>query len=326
MRHSYIRITLPLFLCFITGISTVKAQNTANVLTSDIDHFWMAYDSIQHISEKEKQIAVMQLLYIDKGTHGLKAFMDLRKFDAAKLVERINKYPKFWQSIRGNTLKIKPQITAMETYVRKFQTLYPGYRPAKIYFTIGAIRAAGTTKDSMVLIGAEIATGNKNTDISEFPDKRLENFFKVQKEDYIIPIVIHEYVHTQQQTEGKILLGQAICEGACDFITELVLNKPLTNSYIQYGKNNEQQLKQQFRQEMMGADFSNWLYNGAESKTMGDLGYFMGYTICKSYYRHASNKSKAIRDIITLNYADQPAVMQFLKASRYYSGAALSGL
>ena len=69
---------------------------------------------------------------------------------------------------------------------------------------------------------------------------------------------------------------------------------------------------------MLSEDYSNRLYNGANSKTMGDLGYFMGYAICRSYDRHANNKSKAIKDIIGLNYSERPAIMQFLLESKDY--------
>jgi uncharacterized protein YjaZ len=191
-------------------------------------------------------------------------------------------------------------------------------RPAKVYFTITAIRAAGVTQDSTILIASEITMGNRYTDVSELPDKRLENFFKSKTTSNIIPVAIHEYVHAQQTTESKILLGQCIYEGACDFITELVLNEPLTHSYLIYGKENERQLKEQFKKEMYGEDFSNWLYNGATIKTMGDLGYFMGYAICKSYYNHAKNKQAAIEHIIRLNYADLETVKEFLNESEYY--------
>jgi len=316
--HKAMTVYLIALICFLTCSFTVYGQTGPNVFTSDIDNFWIAFDSIQTIKEKDKQIELMTSLYADKGTEGLKIFMELRKFDATKLVESINKYPKFWQSIRGNTLKIKQKIPAIETYIQEFNNLYPDFREAKIFFTISAIRAAGTTKDSMVLIGSEIAMGNKNTDVSEFPNKRLENFFKSQNSDNIIPVVIHEYIHTQQKVEGKTLLGQSIYEGACDFITELVLKEPLMNSYLEYGRKNEKSLKEQFKKEMHKEDYSNWLYNGTTSKTMGDLGYFMGYTICRSYYRHANNKSKAIKDIIGLNYSDRPAIMQFLLESKYY--------
>lgn len=306
------------FILLFTCSARVQGQDVSRVFTSDVDNFWVAFDSVQTVKDTTRQIAFMQSLYIDKGTEGLKLFMKLRRFDAQKLVAAINKYPKFWASVRENTLKIKPKIPAIETHIRQFKALYPDLRPAKLFFTITAIRAAGTVHDSLALIGTEIATGNKNTDVSEFPDKRLANFFQTQSTDNIIPVVVHEYVHTQQRSEARVLLGQALHEGACDFITELILREPLMNSYLQYGRKNETALKKAFREEMLGEDFSNWLYNGATTKTMGDLGYFMGYAICKSYYRHAKNKSQAIKEIITLNYGDQPALMAFLKKSRYY--------
>jgi len=45
----------------------------------------------------------------------------------------------------------------------------------------------------------------------------------------------------------------------------------------------------------------------------------MGYTICKSYYRQATNKHQAIQQIIRLNYADTAEVKKFLDDSKYYN-------
>jgi hypothetical protein len=298
--------------------TVVCGQDEPAIFTSDIDNFWIAFDSLQTIKDKDTQVEVMQSLYIDKGTYGLKMFMEFRHFDAGKLVESINKHPKFWQSIRGNTLKVKEVIPTIETNIKKFKALYPDLRPAKMYFTITPTRAAGVAQDSLALIGSEIALGDEHTDVSEFPDKRLANFFKSKSTSNIIPVAAHEYVHTQQKSEGKSLLGQSIYEGACDFIAELVLKKLLTNSYLEYGRKNEKMLKDQFKKEMLAGDYSNWLYNGSTSKTMGDLGYFMGYSICKSYYRHSKDKRAAIKNIIQLDYADQSAVTQFLADSKYY--------
>src|SRR5690606_4128663 len=278
-----------------------------------------AYDSIQTVQNIQQQINLMQQLDIDNGTIGLKMFMDARNFGAEQLVKKINAYPQFWRSIRPNTLLIKTRETEINNYIQKFQKLYPEFREAAIYFTISAINSGGTVKDSIVMIGSEIATGNSETEVSEFPDKRLATFFGTQTNDYIVPITIHEYVHTQQKREGKILLGQSISEGACDFITELVLGTELKNAYILYGKKHESELKNKFRKEMFSDDFSNWLYNGSTSKSVWDLGYFMGYAICKSYYNYAENKEKAIADIIELDYGDTVAVKDFLKKSNYYN-------
>jgi len=222
--HRQIPVYISLLACCLICSVNIFAQKHGNIFTSDIDHFWIAYDSVQTTEDKSRQVEIIQSLYINKGTAGLKEFMQLRPFDAEKLVDVINKYPLFWRSIRNNTLTIPPRIPTIETYLEKFKKVYPDMRPANVYFTITAVRAAGVTQDSTILIAAEISMGDQQTIVSEFPDNRLANFFKPKPAVDIIPIVIHEYVHAQQKTEGKNLLGQCIYEGACDFITELVLN------------------------------------------------------------------------------------------------------
>lgn len=98
-------------------------------------------------------------------------------------------------------------------------------------------------------------------------------------------MVAHELGHTQQ-VEGwnEILLGNCIREGACDFIAELIY-KPVTSPYMTYGNINEKQLWVDFEKEMLSPETRNWLYNGDNSPNgIADLGYFIGYKICKSYY------------------------------------------
>src|SRR6185295_13182065 len=147
----------------------------------------------------------------------------------------------------------------------------------------------------------------KNTDVSDLPEgtsKWLGDVFKDQSLDNIIAVNIHEYVHTQQRGNPKNILGHSIKEGSCDFITELVMGQPMQNNYIQYGRLHEKDLAEKFKVEMYTTQFGNWLYNGSRAKTMADLGYYMGYAICKSYYNNASDKKNAIKEIIELNYSD----------------------
>jgi len=147
----------------------------------------------------------------------------------------------FLPSSTGISLKKKQEI---EKSIQKLKKLYPDLKEAKMYFTIGGLRSGGTTMNDMVLIGAEIATGDATTDVSGFPNKWLEGVFKSQQSDNLVPLNIHEYVHTQQIGETRNLLGQAIREGACDFITELIMDKPLPNNYLVYGRQHEAELKE----------------------------------------------------------------------------------
>jgi hypothetical protein len=296
-----------------------NGQDTKKVFTADIDNFWIAYDSIQTTKDSLKQIEFIKKLYIDKGTKGLKAFMALRDYNAELWVNLIRIYPKFWKSIRPNTFTVKSFAQDIETSIKKFKELYPDLKEANMYFTIGGLRSGGTTMNDMVLVGTEIATGNASTDVSEFPTKWLEGVFKTQQADNLVALNIHEYVHTQQKGNAKTVLGQSITEGACDFITELVINKLLQKNYIVYGREHDAELKEQFKFEMFTTAYTNWLYNGSTTKTVADLGYYMGYTICKSYYNISTDKKKAIKEIIELNYSDSTAVEDFLKRSNYYT-------
>lgn len=288
------------------------------VFTSDITHFWEAYDSVKTVSDSALQRDIIQRLYVDRGTPGLKAFMKARNYSAEGWVILIRTLPKFWESVRPQTLGIAARAGEIETSIQKLKQLYPGLRPASMYFTIGGLRSGGTVQDSMVLIGAEIAAGSPETDVSEFPNKWLAGVFRAQNPDNLVALNIHEYIHTQQTGGSTILLGQCIGEGACDFIAELVIGKPWQKDYMIYGRRHESELKEKFKAEMLGEDMSNWLYNGSNAKDMADLGYYMGYVICKSYYTHAGNKKKAIREIITLDLSNDTAVKQFLERSRYY--------
>jgi hypothetical protein len=307
------------FIFFALYITTSAQSGSQKVFTSDINNFWRAFDSIQTTNDSLKQLQFIRELYIRKGTEGLKAFMRVRDYTAELYVSLIRQYPKFWRSIRPNTLAVSTKAKEIEQSITRLNQLYPQLKEARMYFTIGGLLSGGTPMDDMVLIGTEIATGDPSTDVSEFPDKWLEGVFKTHASGNLVALNVHEYVHTQQRGEAQDLLGQAIKEGSCDFITELVIGKPLDNNYIEYGKAHESELKQQFKEEMFTTAYSNWLYNGSSAKTVADLGYFMGYTICKSYYAHAPNKKTAIREIIELNYSDTTAVEAFLKKSAYYT-------
>lgn len=308
-------------ICFGTILSAIAQKSSQKVFTSDIDNFWIAYDSCQTTSDSLKQLHFIQTLYLDRATEGLKAFMELREYNTELYVSLIRLYPRFWKSIRPNTLSVKSKAKEIESSIEDFKRLYPGLREAKMYFTIGGLRSGGTTMNDMVLIGTEIATGDPMTDVTEFPNKWLEGVFRNHEPGNIVPLNIHEYVHTQQNGQPVNLLGQAIKEGACDFITERVMGKLLQNNYLVYGRAHEDSLKNSFKLYMFTTAYNNWLYNGGNAETMADLGYFMGYTICKSYYNHSSDKEKAIREIIELDYSDTAAIENFLARSKYYSEA-----
>jgi len=132
------------------------------VITSDVDNFWNAYDQITSTKDSSIKYEILDRVFISKGTPGLKAIMAARSYTDESFIGAIEKYPMYWKSIRGTMLKAKTYSTEIASNIRKLKTIYPALKPAKIYFTVGAFRSGGTTTDSLVLIGSEIAMADKN--------------------------------------------------------------------------------------------------------------------------------------------------------------------
>jgi len=298
--------------------ATAFSQKSTRIFTSDIDNFWVAYDSIQKTNEYSGKLDLIKRLYTDKATKGLKAFMNARDYNDSVYVKVIEKYPKFWNSVRPNTLTIKTKTKELEAGVARLKQLYPELKDAEMYFTIGGLNAGGTVSGNMVLVGAELATGIGSTDVSEFKDEWLKGMFANQSLDNIVSLNIHEYIHTQQTGYQNRVLNQAIKEGSCDLIAELVMNESPKRKYISYGMAHEAEIKARFKKEMFTGNLANWFYNGRQKGEGADLGYYVGYVISKMYYRNTKDKKQAIKDIIELNYSDNKAVEDFLDKSKFF--------
>lgn len=309
---------LKLFLALLFITLNAFSQKKQIVLTADIDNFWNAYDNIQNEVDYTKKLKIINDLYVSKGTEGLKLFMHKRNFNDSMLVDVINKYPKFWNTIRPNTLIINNKISSIKKSIKKLKKLYPKLTETKIYFTIGAIKSGGTIVDNNLLMGTERIVGDLSTNTSELENQSLKNMFQKTNPNLIDHVTIHEYIHTQQKGEPTNVLSKSIKEGSCDFIAELILNKKLNSNYIEYGNKNYETVKSTFKIEMFTQNYNNWLFN-SEKEEKADLGYFVGYEISKLYYNNSKDKKQAIEDIIELKFDNETEVEAFLKKSNYFS-------
>jgi hypothetical protein len=317
---------LILVLSFLFSFSNLFCQkNNQTIITSDIDNFWTAYDKITATKDSAEQYNLLDKFFLKKGTKGLKAIMEARRYTAQSYINAINKQPLFWRSVRQNTYKSKVLAKEIEANVLKIKNIYPDLKPAQVYFTIGAFRTNGTTMGNMVLIGSELALADKNTVTSEFSPQfsHLKPYFASNPIDDIVFLNTHEYVHTQQNmalTVDKTLLAQSIIEGVAEFVAVKATGKVSPIPAIEFGKKNSEAIRDNFIQDMFSDDFSNWLWNDFDNVfKMRDLGYYVGYTICEKYYDSAANKQQAIKEMIELNYNDEAALMQFVDKSGYFS-------
>lgn len=301
---------------------SASVSNEAFVST-DIDNFWKAYDKITATTDSATQYQLLQELFLDKGTPGLEAIIEARRYSPRAYINAINNYPKFWNSIRPNTLRAPDLIEEMKKGVGKLKNIYPDIKPAKIYFTMGVFRTPGTTVDSLILIGSELAMGHDTVNTSELPKNLdyVKQYFKENPIENIAFLNIHEYVHTQQTTTiGDNLLTQTLYEGTAEFIAELAMQQPSPSPAIQFGKENAAIIKDRFAQEMFSHSYHNWLWNDLENDfKVRDLGYYVGYAMAQKYYDAAEDKQLAIKELIEVNYPDSTELEAFVDKTGYFS-------
>jgi len=315
------KIALTIFCLLICKV--ICAQNlSTSFVTTDIDNFWTAYDRIVATKDSSQKYEYLDRYFISKGTPGLKAMMKARSYTNKSYIDAIEQYPLFWKSIRSSMFKAKAYSNEIAANVKKLKTLYPALRPAKIYFTVGAFRSGGTTMDSLVLIGSEIAMADEHTVTQEFATSLpgLFTYFKTNPVQTLVFTNVHEYVHTQQKTSvANNLLGQCLLEGVAEFLAEKATGKASTLPALKYGRLNAQRIKEVFATEMFNGSEGFWLYSNMTNEFGNrDLGYYVGYAMCESYYQKAKNKAQAIKEMIELDYNNTIDLNNFVNQTGYF--------
>lgn len=292
-----------------------------SVSTADVDRFWSAYDAVLATQDRAERITIMQRMYVDRATTGLRALMAARDYTTETYVDAISNSPRFWTTIRPLTVRAANAAAPLRRDVEAFRRLYPELKPASITYAIGALRTNGTTMGNMVLIGAELALADETVDVSDLPEplrSRLGTYFKSRPFEHSALLTIHEYVHTQQRDSADILAARVVYEGVAELVAERITGRKPPLDLYRYGPANAGTIKAQFVAEMDGASWGKWLYNSAKNEFgVSDLGYFVGYNIAKGYYDRAPDKAAAIRAMIELDYSDMTAVKRFIASSGY---------
>ena len=278
-------------------------------VTSDIPHFWQAYDN----GGADGASAAFQAMYLNAASPGLKDFIASRNVTAASLASMVRKYPRYFAGIRASTLRLANDATVQgrirENY-RKIESMYPAAVFPPVTFLIGRFSTGGTTANSGMLVGLEFFSIDASTPLDELEQFQRNN---VRALDSLPVIVAHEHAHILQGHANGIalkrtknLLDQSLMEGGADFVAYVLTGANLNARLQAYGLPREAALWSEFKSAMHGTDISKWLYNqGSETADRpGDLGYFIGYRIAESFYARTADKKLALRAIIEISNSD----------------------
>ena len=112
-------------------------------------------------------------------------------------------------------------------------------------------------------------------------------------------VIAHEFTHVQQSPalanddEHPTVLERRSSKAARNSCAELISSGDVVTSPFRTStKGHEKEIETAFAADEDKTDLSNWLNNSTLEKP-GDLGYWVGYRIAKSYYQHAADKRRA---------------------------------
>jgi len=305
-----------IFLICLISDTTVFSQ----LITNNIDNFWAAFEKLGDCKTKDDSIQCIDKMMFSDTSAGFPEFIKKFKFTPEDYYSAINQYPKFFNSIRENTLITKSIDNEYLKFIDEIKKYYPDYTPLNVCFVISPLKCGGTQTDNFIFIGTEIIASTNKIDLSEFRENLLGKVlaFDTNVKERLIYVIAHETVHQLQKNaefDNYELLNKSLIEGGADFIANLLTGVMANHILYNYGIINEKDLWIKFDNDCKtGANTDNWMYNfdRVDNEMPADLGYFIGYRIAEAYYNNCVNKRQAVFDIIEMTNPKE-----LLEKSRY---------
>ncbi|MGH8213142.1 MAG: DUF2268 domain-containing putative Zn-dependent protease [Rhodanobacteraceae bacterium] len=284
---------LALSLCGFT--TTTTDPDKAEVVTTDVAHFWRAFDDAAEVPMAQR-VEIYSRGYFDRASQGLKDFDAARHVRPESLAAHVEQHRAEYATLRPYINEVVDQKPVIQAAFHRLEALYPGIKfPAHVYFVVGLQHGAGMNSPNGIILAA---------DVFATPPGTPYDYTKVTP-DYVPFSAVHETIHFNQayETSDKsTLLQQVINEGTADFIASLVIQQPdvrqMTDRW-RYGCSHEKALYAQFVREKDRVETSPWLFDHHPATGWPpDMGYWLGYRIAQTYYRQALDKHAALTALL----------------------------
>jgi Predicted Zn-dependent protease (DUF2268) len=285
--------------------SAAHARGRLVIHIEDVGRFYKVYDAAGGHPTAE-----MLQQYIDQGSDGLRYFARARNTTGARIADEISKHPELYENAR-RCMDVLPAVRSRVAIVlRRLTELYPEANLQPVTVVVGRGKPVA------------IADGEHGVQLALEGLCREGPWMNPNREDRLVHIIAHEYGHVQQflafdNDPHPTVLAGSLMEGAAEFSAEMTSGAVANYEHAAVTKGHEQELETAFVADEDKTDLSKWLYNSTYEKP-GDLGYWVGYRICKAYYQHAKDKRQAFRDILEIS---DPKL--FLAKSGWYPGIVL---
>jgi len=267
--------------------STNADTSVPKVVIEDVARFYRIYDAAGGHPTAEQ----LQRDYLDQGSEGLRHFARLRRTTGARIAETLGKQPGLYEEAR-RCMRVLPRVEQrLSLALQRLGELLPDAHLPPVTIAVGRGKPVGIGyPDTGLQIGLEAlcAVDWMNPDL----------------EDRFVHVIAHEYAHVQLAPESAAIerptvLERSLMEGAAEFVAELISGNVAYSHFGPITRGREEEIETAFVADMAGTDLSRWLDNSSVEKP-GDLGYWVGYRIVKSYYQRAPDKRQALREILRM--------------------------
>lgn len=280
-----------------------RTPEDARIIHTDLLHFVEAY---RELSQDQDTLKVLQTLYFDRGTAGLKEFVSRHSLTAELLKKAIGDHPERYDLLPNFLDSIGAVEAQYAQDMKEFNRVLPNAMYAPTYLLVGANRGIGQASPVGQLVTV--------IRVLDQPEKRRK-------------LIVHELAHFQQAMsmggqkyvalygEPNNMLGICLREGGAEFITSLVLGEITQVKALEYIQADEARLKQKFSEDLATQNKDYWLWASIEQKEYPPLlGYAMGHKICKAFFEKAVDKDKAMSQLLQM-----PDAQAFVAESGYLS-------
>lgn len=275
----------------------------ARLVTTDVQNFWRAYDLAERTAKGDtaRRQQIYRDTYFEKASPGLQDYYAYKIHSIDAFVQTHDKLPRFYAAIRPNTLQVEKQKPQMMQSFANFKEIYSEAKFPPVYFVIGRFSSGGTASNNGLILGLDQDCRTPNVPTDELSLWQRNNFTDLKALPHV---VAHELIHFQQAglAADTTLLRAVLVEGMADFLGELISGKVANPRLAVYAKGREKQIWADFKKEMHLDRARNWIANGGQETAdkPADLGYWVGYFVCKAYYDQASDKKKAVYEMLNI--------------------------
>ena len=290
MKRNVVGIAIAI-LAFISSVGASRRAPSTDgpiIQIDDVARFYKVYDAAGGHPSADH----LQHDYLDPGSDGLHHFAKARNVTGLTIADALAKRPELYTDAR-RCMDVLPRVRErLGVAFLKLVQLYPEAKTPPVTIVVGR--------------GRPVAIGGPNGEGTQVGLEALcaVTWLNPNLEDRFVHVIAHEFAHVQQSpalmnNDHPTVLDLSLIEGSAEFVAELTSGDVGYTQFKTSTKGHETEIETAFVADEDKSDLSNWFNNSTIEKP-GDLGYWVGYRIAKSYYQHAADKRVALREILQM--------------------------